>query len=446
MKKYLFVLVCSLMLFSSCKKDTLDVQMDNAVAHIPADASQVTVIRVPQLMKKADFEEIKQQDFFKQFVNEAASSDPTMAKILENPEESGIDLSKNAYFISDVSPINTEDMMNGIMLNIADAAKVKTMLKSSDFNVSPKVGDGFTYVTRSGGSFVAWNDEILMAGQGTQGSLSTRLERIFNLQEGGSVLGSSDFSNVASSSDDISFWLSSDAISQNPQLGLGSAMLGLGKDDLEGNYINGGVNFEEKRMSFDVDFLLKKVIGNDLNMAFKSKTGTDFSAYIPSKNTFAMTLGLDPAGLKQLLKEKNVLNMVGKQSGVDKLGFTFENFLDALDGDIMLAIQKTGTEGKPAGLFGAKVNVKEFMPIFNKFVDMGQLVDKGNGRYELTDKGMGSEFDKSLGGNGLSNTVNLIMKGDMIFMSADPTFIKAAQEGGLPSGQRISSSEYKSIS
>ncbi len=444
MKKYLFVLVCSLVLFS-CKKDA-NVAMDNAVAHIPSDVSQVTVIRVPQLMKKADFEEIKQQDFYQQFVKEAASSDPTMAKVLENPTESGIDLTKNAYFISDVNPVNTEDMMSGVMLNIADAAKVKTMLKSSDFNINPKMGEGFTYVTRSGGNFVAWDEEILIVGQGTQGSLASRLDRIFNLQDGGSVLSSSDFAKVGSSSDDISFWLSSDAIAQNPQLGFGSAMLGLGKDDLEGNYINGGVNFDDKRMKLDVDFLLKKVIGNDLNMAFKSKTGTDFSAYIPSENTFAMTLGLDPAGLKQLLKEKNALNFVGQQSGADRMGFTFEDLLDALDGDMMLAIQKKGPEGKPAGLFGAKVNVKEFMPIFDKIVATGQLKKVGNNVYELTDKNTASEFDKSLGGNGVSNTANLVIDGDMVFISADPTFIKAAQDGGLPSGQRISGSAYKAIS
>lgn len=432
-------------MFSSCKKDAA-IQMDAAVQHIPSDATQVTVVRIPQLMKKVDFNSLREMDFYKQMIEEAAGRDALVGKILYEPSESGINMEQNAYIISDINPNNPDQMVNGMMMNIADATKFAEVIKSSPMSTDQKQGDGFQYSTQ-GDNFMAWSDEFAFFGQAKGFDLKTQLNKVFNVGEGASVLSSESFEKAGSSTDDISFMVSTDALAQNPQLGIGAMTMGWSQDDLIGNYLNGSVNFEDQKMTIDLDILLKKIIQTDLGMPFKSSISTDFSSYIPNDNlSGAFTFGLNPKGLLQILKEKNVAGLLNNQAGLDQLGLSLDDIANALGGDMMLAIQKEGSEGKPAGIFSMSINEKEFQPFVDKMVEMGLIASEGKGSYKLNDASLARDFDEALGGKGEFNNPSIIIKDGKLFVTADPVLKQGAENGGLARGQRIDSSLYKEIS
>lgn len=445
MKKYLLMFLAAGIIFSSCKKDA-DIQMDAAVQHIPSDATQVTVFRIPQLMKKVDFETLREMDFYKQMMSEAANQDPFIGKIMFNPAESGINMEQNAYFISDINPNNPNDMMNGMMMNVADPAKFAELVKSSPMSVGTKSGTNYQYSTQGDG-FMAWNDEIAFFGQVTgRDELTSQLDKIFNIGDGASVLSSDSFSKTGSSTDDVSFMVSTDALAENGQARMAAGLMGWAPDDLTGNYLNGNVNFEEKKMTIDLDILFKDIIATDLGMPFKSNISTDFSPYIPKDNLSGLfTFGLNPKGLVQILKEKNAAGLLNSQAGLDQMGLSLDDLANALDGDMMLAIQRKGSEGKPAGIFSMSIDEKAFQNFVNKLTEGGLIAETGNGVYKFNDASMAKDFDEALGGNGEFNNPTLTVKDGKLFITADPMIQKGIENGGLASGQRVDKGLYKEV-
>jgi hypothetical protein len=447
MKKYFFIFLAVGLIFSSCKKDTAAIQMDAAVQHIPSDASQVTVIRIPQLMEKIGFESLREMDFYQQAMKEAAGRDQTMGKILYDPSESGINMKENAYIISDINPSNPSDMMNGVMVNIADGTKFAELMKSSPMSIGIKDATGYQYST-TGDNLLAWNDEIAFIGQvGGGGGVTSKLDKIFNISEGASVLNSNGFAKTGGGTDDINFMLSSDALGGSPQVTMAAGLMGWSLEDLVGNYINGGVKFDEKKMSVDLDIDLKKAIAIDLAMPFKSSVSTDFSSYIPGDNLAGVfTFGLNLRGLNQLLVEKGAEGMANSFANLDRMGLSMEELTKAIDGDMVLAIQKEGSEGKPAGIFAMSINEKEFKAFAAKMVEMGIIADKGNGVYKINNADLSKDFDDAMGGNGEFNEASIVIKDGKLFMTADPVLLEGIKNGGLAKGKRMDKSLYKEIS
>ncbi len=445
-KLFLILPLALLVVFSSCKKETVDVMSDPAVNHIPADVSQVSVIRIPQIFKKADFEDLQTRDFYKEMIREASGQDANMARILENPSESGIDLTMNGYMLTDVNPDNTDDMVNGMIVNLSDVDKFKDLLDRTGGNLGQNQGNGYTY-SINGGNFVAYNDEIAFFGTGTKAGIPGRLEKVFNPAEPGAITANSNFNKIAGKDDDFTFMLSGDALAKSSEYGSYAMLAGFSQEDLIGNYINGGVDFEDRTMTLDLDFLLKDKVSKDLNMPFKSSLKTDFSAYVPKDNVGAVfTFALDTKGLYMLLKEKNVLGFAEQAGPLKEMGLTIKDIVDAIDGDMMIATQTAGSDGKPAGIFALKIDEDKFPKVFNVFESMMGLSKESDNVYTIGDKSMAQDFHESFGGKGSANDAKVIINDGILFISADADLIKAAKEGGLPRGARMASSDYKEIS
>ncbi len=443
MKRFFFIsIVATLLAFTSCKKDNA-LAMDPVVQHIPSDATAVSIIRVPQLLEKINFEELKQMNFYQRVIHE---SDPLMKKVLENPEESGIDLSKNFYSFSEVNPNNMNDMVNGLMVNVADPVKFQEWMKATPLSIGARDKGSYQYTTNKE-LFLAWNEEMVFIGSQNGNNLETHLDKIFNLEEGASVLGTSGFEEAGASGNDFSFWMNTNVIAENQQAAFGAAMLGYSSEDLKGNYIHGGANFDDKKMTIKMNFILKKILETDLNMPFKSNVSTDFSPYIPAENlTSVFVMGFDLKGLNQLLKEKGMQGMLANQLGLNQLGLNVDEVANAIDGDMMLAIQKQGSDGKPAGIFSITINEKEFTPFLDKLKEMRFLTPEGEGIYKINDKSASLSFHQGMGGLGEANDARMIIKDGKLFFTGDQVLLDGIKNGGLSKSARMDKSIYNSIS
>ena len=67
-----------LFLLASCNKTA---NLDDASKAIPKDAVSVTAINLPSLFQKADFESVKQMDFYKAMLDSMKSDDAFMKEI-----------------------------------------------------------------------------------------------------------------------------------------------------------------------------------------------------------------------------------------------------------------------------------------------------------------------------------------------------------------------------
>ena len=105
---------------------------DAALQLIPAEASSVTVLRIPELMEKADFENFQKLPVYQRFVEEAREENATLGKIAEKPYESGVDLDQNFYLFSELSKDNPEDMLTGMLIPLRDPAAFEAMIDSWD--------------------------------------------------------------------------------------------------------------------------------------------------------------------------------------------------------------------------------------------------------------------------------------------------------------------------
>jgi hypothetical protein len=145
LRKTLFLAAASILLLTSCKKT---VNLNDSLTAIPKDAVSVTAINVQSLMQKADFETVKNMDFYKKAIEEAQAKNPAMAEILKDPKKSGIDLSKNFYLVAGGSIMGmggNGSTNGGILLSIADIKTFEAMLQNAKAG-SIETQDGVKYI------------------------------------------------------------------------------------------------------------------------------------------------------------------------------------------------------------------------------------------------------------------------------------------------------------
>jgi hypothetical protein len=452
MKRYSLLFLAILpIIFLSCKKDGA-MPTDSAIGYIPADATQVSVIRLPQLMEKINFEELKTTDSYRQMIGEAYKNNPVSGSILENPAESGIDMAQNAYSVTTLNPNNPSDMLTTVVFNMGDTDKFNKTLEAANLSSSARDGNGYRYSMNETG-FIAWNKEIAVAGA-TQGGSNpvAHLDRIFNMDESASMMASSSFEEVASAKGDLSFQLNSDALAgsvrQNPMAGMALAVAGITVDDIQGNIVNGSTSFDDQVMTTDLEFLLKDVIANDINMMLKSSVSTDFSPYIPGQRLSGVfTLGVDMKGLNQLAKEKAMLGAMAQQGPMAQAGGTPDDIAAAIDGDILLVMQApTSPNAAASALLAISINEEAFEPLLQQMIQTKAITSEGDGVYLVNSDAFAKNTSDMLGSRGQASETKMVIKNDILFVSSDPVLTQAAASGGLPKGDRIDKKLYKSIS
>ena len=132
----LLLLIGSAMLFTSCSSSNDQGKL------VPGDAALVVVIKGKNLMEKLPWSEIKQNPAIQELLGD--SSTPSEARlILENPENSGIDINNDlVIFLKNDSSTSAYLAFEG---KLKDAAKFKafneTMLKKKE--VTEKDGISF---------------------------------------------------------------------------------------------------------------------------------------------------------------------------------------------------------------------------------------------------------------------------------------------------------------
>lgn len=430
MKNLWLVLISAVIVsgFSACKSGA---DSESAMNNVPENASAVVSINFKNLMDKADLEAVKKMDFYQDMIAEAAKQQgETMAKVLENPEKSGIDLSQNAYFFAEMTSRETSGLV-GFVFKIADEGQFEDLVKSSDMKT--KKGKSFQYGT-SNESVVAWNGSTGFIGSIANNydeaeNVEIQLDKVFNSKK--SITNNSKAVKALDENHDINYYFSTASIVDmfGDKMEMGEFFIS--KEDLKNNTFTGYTDFNKGEIESIGYMNLSKGLKSDLKMIFGEGSKTDFSPYISNENLVTLITGkLNFRGINQLLKDKNVSGLVDMQ--LNGLGLKTDDIVAAIDGDMAIAMNMKPDSDEPAVLMTMKINDKKKLEmLLGKAEKMGLFTKLSDGVYVINGQGLGIPSGK------------ILVQKDVLIFSNDMATLNKLEKGTLSKSERVSSSIYK---
>ena len=433
----------SLILLASCNKSA---KLDETANAIPKNALSVTAINLPALMQKADFEAVKQMDFYKNMVDSASTKNAAIAEILKDPKKSGVDFTKNVYFVQDANFMTdgASGVSGAVLISLSDAGAFEKMLTSSmngKMNTQVKEKEGIKYIvgahekdemnessTHINGGSIAWNSKMAVIGSNMGGHTEgDDFLSFFKNKADESIAKNEEFTKLFGAQHDIYSYMNFDKIADNPQMKAGAGMMNVDPKALKGNYATGYADFEKGQIVSKSEYKINKELRNQWGLMFKDNVKTDFSKYLKGNNIgFVATLALDMKGLKEIINANPQFRIMLESSKSDK--FSTDDIFKALDGDIVIsASPKTGEKEKWHGMVGFKLRDKAMMEkLVNVMVGQEVLASEGNGVYHFG--GMADMMSKNYVESG-----KLAFIDDVLFVG-DAATLSDLKTGGNVSG------------
>jgi len=351
------IILAAAFLFTSCKHS------QEAGSMIPKDALFVLHVDTKSLSGKLPFSEVRSSPWFTELKQHVAAmhhlSDSAASALFDHPENSGIDLDKGLYYFVSKDPVSGSQLVSEGTIKDADAfGKFYGKLDSSaaiskdgDLNILA-IKDKMVMVWNTA-HFVAAFDlpkdrmGMHLPGENTDTTATTAplidptvalagyCKNLFTLKSDSSLGDDSRFSELVNEPGDLHAWINSEAMMKSSgRLG----MLGMLKlnDLIKGNVSTYTVNFNNGKIDITHKGYTSKVLGDLLRKYSGSGISMDMIRAIPSRDvTGLLALSFKPEGLKALVTLIGVDGMIN--SGLSQAGITFDDFVKAMKGDLLLA-------------------------------------------------------------------------------------------------------------
>ena len=333
-----FLLVLSSVSFLSCKKDVVP---SGTASYIPTTATNVTGFDLKRLMKKADFESIKDMEFYQEIVKDTKNT--AIAAAMKDPSKSGIDLNGRIYISTDVDKDNPENFATHILVPLSNADDFEKLITASDMEFTEQNGLRVFIPSSNGDSSAAmiWDDRLLTINFSNAGKMDvvSKAEKLFGIAPEQSLAHNQNFAKAANSDHDMVTWISTNTLAKNPAAKMALSFVDIDADALKDNYVHGYGDFENGKIVGHTDFYFNDKLEDEvLTRFFKEKSESDFSKVLPSEGlSFAMTGALNFRGMDKFLSErpqsKNYADLVLNNMA----GFERKELLATLSGDMMVA-------------------------------------------------------------------------------------------------------------
>ncbi|MEM6725290.1 MAG: DUF4836 family protein, partial [Bacteroidota bacterium] len=438
------------LVFTSCKEK----KGSGVSSYIPEEGTfMVFSIDFQNIMEKADYENVKTLDFFKDAIEEVKEESELLVEIMNDPRKSGIDLAQDAYIFVEFEEITEEDPKGamGFVAALADKNQFEKVLKESPEPIPFVKGNGYTRLADDENEEfgMAWNDEVLFIGARFSDDMDRPagplLDEFFAKKQS-SIAKNSAWKALSAEDHDIAQFVNFDPIfeAMEDELSTQLALFGIEEKDLKDNYITAFTDFKNGEVYSETGYFLQPALTKDINMFFKDEVKTDFAKYVPNNGQMAyMTFGLDIRGVEQVLKEKGMLGLANMQMA--QLGLTSEDLSKGFGGDIMLSVHLEG-EDSGFGLFGMDIKDRE---IFNKFLELGEqfgaLSKESDDQYIInnTSNALGEliRFDPTAEGD-----ARLVIKDNILFVTDRKDVYTTILEGGFDGDAAMDKSIHNEIS
>ncbi|GLB47816.1 DUF4836 family protein [Neptunitalea lumnitzerae] len=328
--------------FASCSN------VPDTVESLPATTQFVTVLNIPAIAEKGNFDEVKEFKSFKMASSELKTESKELAELfdgfMDDPASSGIKLNSDA-FVCLINETASEKYM-GLLLALNDGDNFKEFLKkvfkaadqNYDLGVSKEYG--FNTVWIADEALVAWDDHkaIFLSGltYRAKRNLEFTMNELFEGNEGGLVANDS-FNEFYSNKEDVSMWYSGDLIAEAMSMNPRAASLPL--DKLEGSYLYTYLNFEEGEISVTAKFKpseeLIEELGTDGSQV--ASFNKDLVKYLPKKSLIAMSGAADMPLFAEAVKGNPSYDMMtGMVEG--QLGISLDELYRSFGGSFVITL------------------------------------------------------------------------------------------------------------
>ncbi len=340
------------LLFSSCSKSNDEGKM------IPKNAAFVAFLNTKSLNEKLTWEDIKQTSWYKQVYADTATKE-WMKKLLDNPENSGIDTKANIIFfvrkgagdgydVAFEGTLKNEKDFEQFNKNLDPASAVKkdgdiTMLTIKENSIVGWDGKHFAYVTNSSSYTPKYTSDWDSADNQSNMSrpvdnntaLSALCKNLFTLKTDSSLAKNEKFTKLLSEKGDIHAWINTEEMVKNNSA---MGMLGMLKLDIffKDNISTYTVDFDNGKISVNQRAYVSKEFTDFLKKYKGGNINTDMIGNVPSQDVVGiLAMNYKPEGLKELIKLTGMDGLVNMSIG--QMGFTMDDFVKANNGDLMVA-------------------------------------------------------------------------------------------------------------
>ncbi len=332
-----------LVILSSCS--------NKADVPVPADAAFVLHIDGKSLNEKLSWDEIKQNAAFKKAYEEAANEDELVRKIMDNPENSGVDTKSDVYFFM---RMRSRGAYVSFVCNIKDEKAFNDLVTKATKGATVKKEGGLSMIVTDN-AVLSWNSSRLAAiidapdaYQGGGGfdmsngggksfgtdSLVFFAKEVHTLKSKQSLGSNSKFSSLLKEKGDAHIWVNGGTMYG----GSLPAMLALTKVALlfEGNISAATVNFENGKITFNG----KSYFNKEMEALYKkySVKNVDPAIYknIPGDVAAVMAMNYSPEAIKEFISMLGVDGLVNMFLG--KENFSIDDFIKANKGEAFFAV------------------------------------------------------------------------------------------------------------
>jgi len=335
----------------------------NADLLIPKEAALVIHINAGSLSSKLSWNDIKNTDWFKMASRE--KTDEFEKKLLDDPENSGIDLKSDMYLFMKPSGRHTYVAFQG---KLKDAKAFEETIKRLHKDVEIKKDGNISYAGQ-GLDFMTWTtNRFMMVGESdevsggpgklpndaplTKDSILNFAKATYGLKSSNSIGNNSKFNSLLNEKGDLHFWVSNDLfMRQSMQMGLS---LFKASSVLEGNTTGFTLNFDNGKITGTTKSWYNKELGDFMKKYQAGNVNTDMLKMIPSGNVDAViAMKYQPEAIKAFLK---LLGIDGLADGyLSKAGFTLDDLTNANKGDMLFAVSDLGVK-KDTGAMNKEYN------------------------------------------------------------------------------------------
>ena len=419
--------------FSACKKDLIPT--DEALGLIPKQSTTVMRVDIPALMEKSDFESLRKSPMYLESVAKAGEDNPTLAKLMENPELSGVDLQKSIYIFVEVETENPREAFTGILMTLADADRFEELVRS-EAEVTSK--GAFNYAMGDGAAVVSWTKEYALFGISNANiNLVEKAKAVLDTRKNESVASNKELQKAFAEAHDLSLWINTTPLSESPDIQMGLSLAEMDPDALKDNYISAYLDFLDGSIVGVANLDLTAKLTKDLNKIFNDQISTDFAKYLPNDQVaLLMTHAINIRGIDEVLSARSQSKGF-LEFAVKEYGLTTKDIRETFGGDIALAaIGQEGTD-KKVGLFATSIlDAKRLDTILALGVEKDYLEKERDNQYKMKVMRFGNsaDFFQITFDDGAPR---LLVKDNLLFVCGDEMWLEKLENGGFAKKDRL---------
>lgn len=331
--------------FSGCGKKG-GAAANDISAHIPSNASAVFMLNAGQLMQKMDYAAVKQLEIFKKALADAPEQ---LKPILEDPNASGLDMSKKWMGFADIEQKEATTDMVVFMAPIKDAAKFEALVKQIAEKNGGKIEDkaGIKQISTDPKSVLAWNGTMMLvvgiAEDAPAADKDTKIANFFK-PAANSVSQNADFAKRNGENKDLALWVNAEPIvkamlasAEGAQIKTGLGAAGLTEADLMQNTFTAYQDFQNGKAEAGIEYTFSAGLKKQYGAWFKEKPSQDFSKFLPAQNSIvALSAAIDLKAIHASLAKFGVTTMADMQLAM--AGVTTEQIAAAIGGEGAVSI------------------------------------------------------------------------------------------------------------